>query len=442
MQSSNDHPQPSEPAAEPFVLDACSTAGSAKANPFDTARRQLDAAAEIIGLDAEVLELLRWPMREMHVTIPVKMDDGSVRAFHGFRVQYNDARGPNKGGIRFHPDETIDTVRALAAWMTWKTAVLDIPLGGAKGGVICNPKAMSPGELERLSRSYIRQAGRLLGLTKDVPAPDVYTNPQIMAWMADEYSFMQGHNDFGVITGKPLALGGSAGRGDATARGGIICIREAARMLGIDLLGKPAAINGYGNAGAFAHKLAVELLGMKVVAVSDSKGGIINPDGLEHTALTEYKKRTGSVAGFPGSTPITDAELLELDVTVLIPAALEDEISCRNARNIRARIVAELANGPTAPEADKVLQERGIYLIADLLCNAGGVTVSYFEMVQNASGWYWEEEAVHRQLEKKMTAAIRTVHQTAGQYGVDNRTAAMIVAIRRVAEAMKLRGWV
>ncbi|TNJ40129.1 Glu/Leu/Phe/Val dehydrogenase [Chlorobaculum thiosulfatiphilum] len=424
------------------MLDACSTAGSAKANPFDTARRQLDAAAEIIGLDAEVLELLRWPMREMHVTIPVKMDDGSVRAFHGFRVQYNDARGPNKGGIRFHPDETIDTVRALAAWMTWKTAVLDIPLGGAKGGVICNPKAMSPGELERLSRSYIRQAGRLLGLTKDVPAPDVYTNPQIMAWMADEYSFMQGHNDFGVITGKPLALGGSAGRGDATARGGIICIREAARMLGIDLLGKPAAINGYGNAGAFAHKLAVELLGMKVVAVSDSKGGIINPDGLEHTALTEYKKRTGSVAGFPGSTPITDAELLELDVTVLIPAALEDEISCRNARNIRARIVAELANGPTAPEADKVLQERGIYLIADLLCNAGGVTVSYFEMVQNASGWYWEEEAVHRQLEKKMTAAIRTVHQTAGQYGVDNRTAAMIVAIRRVAEAMKLRGWV
>jgi len=253
---------------------------------------------------------------------------------------------------------------------------------------------------------------------------------------------MQGHNDFGVITGKPLALGGSAGRGDATARGGIICIREAARMLGIDLLGKPAAINGYGNAGAFAHKLAVELLGMKVVAVSDSKGGIINPDGLEHTALMEYKKRTGSVAGFPGSTPITDPELLELDVTVLIPAALEDEISCRNAHNIRASIVAELANGPTAPEADKILHERGIYLIPDLLCNAGGVTVSYFEMVQNASGWYWEEEAVHRQLEKKMAAAIKTVHQAAGQYGVDNRTAAMIVAIRRVAEAMKLRGWV
>ncbi|WP_236848170.1 Glu/Leu/Phe/Val family dehydrogenase [Chlorobaculum limnaeum] len=439
MQSSNDHPQP---VTEPFVLDACSTARSAKENPFDIARRQLDDAASIIGLDAEVLELLRWPMREMHVTIPVKMDDGSVHAFHGFRVQYNDARGPNKGGIRFHPDETIDTVRALAAWMTWKTAVLDIPLGGAKGGVICNPKAMSPGELERLSRSYIRQVGRLLGLEKDVPAPDVYTTPQIMAWMADEYSFMQGHNDFGVITGKPLALGGSLGRGDATARGGIICIREAARMLGIDLTGKTAAINGYGNAGAFAHKLAVELLGMKVVAVSDSKGGIFNPDGLEHTALTEYKKRTGSVAGFPGSTSLTDTALLELDVTVLIPAALEDEISCRNARNIRASIVAELANGPTTPEADKILHERGIYLIPDLLCNAGGVTVSYFEMVQNSSGWYWEEESVHRQLEKKMTAAIKTVHQSAVQYRVDNRTAAMIVAIRRVAEAMKLRGWV
>jgi glutamate dehydrogenase (NAD(P)+) len=442
MQPSNDHPQPAMPAAEPFVLGDCSKSGGVRENPFKIARRQLDAAAEIIGLDPEVLELLRWPMREMHVTFPVKMDDGSVQAFHGFRVQYNDARGPNKGGIRFHPDETIDTVRALAAWMTWKTAVLDIPLGGAKGGVICNPKAMSSGELERLSRSYIRQVGRLLGLEKDVPAPDVYTTPQIMAWMADEYSFMQGHNDFGVITGKPLALGGSLGRGDATARGGIICIREAAKMLGVELRGKAAAINGYGNAGSFAHKLAVELLGMKVVAVSDSKGGIYNPDGFDHQAIVEHKQRTGSVAGFPGSSPLTNGDLLELDVAVLIPAALENEISCRNARKIKATIVSELANGPTTPEADKILHERGIYLIPDLLCNAGGVTVSYFEMVQNSSGWYWEEEAVHRQLEKKMTAAIRSVHQTAGQYGVDNRTAAMIVAIRRVAEAMKLRGWV
>jgi glutamate dehydrogenase (NAD(P)+) len=442
MQPLENHPPQGTPAPEPFMLDASATTATAKDNPFETARRQLNEAAAVIGLDPEVLELLRWPMREMHITIPVKMDDGSVRAFHGFRVQYNDARGPNKGGIRFHPDETIDTVRALAAWMTWKTAVIDIPLGGAKGGVICNPKAMSAGELERLSRSYIRQVGRLLGLSKDVPAPDVYTTPQIMAWMADEYSFMQGHNDFGVITGKPLALGGSLGRGDATARGGIICIREAAKMLGINLRGKTAAINGYGNAGAFAHKLAVELLDMKVIAVSDSKGAILNPEGFEHASLVAHKKEYGSVAGFPGSTPLTNGDLLELDVTVLIPAALEDELTCHNAGNIRAAIVAELANGPTTLDADKILHERGIYLIPDLLCNAGGVTVSYFEMVQNTTGWYWEEEAVHRQLEKKMTAAITAVHQAAGQYGVDNRTAAMIVAIRRVAEAMKLRGWV
>ena len=424
------------------MLNACTLSGTEKENPFTSARAQLDAAAAVIDLDPEVLELLRWPMREMHVTIPVRMDDGSVHTFHGFRVQYNDARGPNKGGIRFHPDETIDTVRALAAWMTWKTAVMDIPLGGAKGGVICNPKTMSPGELERLSRGYIRQVGRLLGLEKDVPAPDVYTTPQIMAWMADEYSFMQGYNDFGVITGKPLAIGGSLGRGDATARGGIICIREAAGMLSIDLHGTSVAINGYGNAGSYAHKLAVELLGMKVVAVSDSKGAIHNPDGLDFASLLKHKRSSGSVSGFPESSPIDKEELLELDVAVLIPAALEDELSCRNARKIRAGIVAELANGPTTPEADRILHERGIYLLPDLLCNAGGVTVSYFEMVQNSSGWYWEEEAVHRQLEKKMTAAIRAVHLAAEAHGVDNRTAAMIVAIGRVAEAMTLRGWV
>jgi len=435
LQSGNQEP-------EPFLIGTCTAGKEQNENPFTTARRQLDEAAAAIGLDPAVLELLRWPMRELHVTIPVRMDDGSTRAFHGYRVQYNDARGPNKGGIRFHPEETIDTVRALAAWMTWKTAVMDIPLGGAKGGVVCSPKSLSSGELERLSRSYIRQVGRVLGLEKDVPAPDVYTTPQIMAWMADEYSFMQGHNDFGVITGKPLALGGSLGRGDATARGGIFCIREAARELGIDLRGKTAAINGYGNAGSFAHKLAVEMLDMKVVAVSDSKGGVMNPDGLDHAALIEHKKKSGSVAGFPGSTALSNGDLLELEVTTLIPAALENEITCRNASNVKARIVAELANGPTAPDADKVLHERGIYLIPDLLCNAGGVTVSYFEMVQNTCGWYWGEEDVHRELEKKMVTAFRVVHDQAGRLGVNNRVAAMIVAIRRVEEAMKLRGWV
>ncbi len=441
-ESTNPERRPAARATEPFPLGACALESEEGINTFTTARRQLDEAAAVIDLAPDVLELLRWPMRELHVTMPVRMDDGSTRAFHGFRVQYNDARGPNKGGIRFHPEETIDTVRALAAWMTWKTAVMDIPLGGAKGGVVCNPKNMSPGELERLSRGYIRQVGRVLGLEKDVPAPDVYTTPQIMAWMADEYSFMQGYNDFGVTTGKPLAIGGSLGRGDATARGGVICIREAARELGISLEGATAAIIGYGNAGSYAHKLLVELLGMKVVAVSDSKGAIFNRDGLDHAAVIDHKRRTGTVAGFPGAEPIAGDKLPGLEVTTLVPAALEGEISCRNAMTVKARIVAELANGPTTPDADLVLRERGVYVIPDLLCNAGGVTVSYFEMVQNTSGWYWEEAEVHLQLEKKMTAAFRTVHETAGSYGVGNRVAAMIVAIRRIEEAMRLRGWV
>ncbi|MBM3422399.1 MAG: Glu/Leu/Phe/Val dehydrogenase [Chlorobi bacterium] len=411
-------------------------------NPFRIARKQLDEAAAIMNLDPASHEILRWPLRELHVAMPVKMDNGTTRIFHGFRVQYNDARGPNKGGIRFHPDETIDTVRALAAWMTWKTAVLDLPLGGGKGGVICDPKSMSCGELERLSRAYIRQVGRMLGLEKDVPAPDVYTTPQIMAWMADEYSFMQGNNEFGVITGKPIALGGSAGRTDATARGGIYCVRDAAEVIGMNLAGKKAAIQGYGNAGYYAHKLAVELLGMKVVAVSDSKGGIHNPDGLDYMEVIAHKQETGSVKDFPGSEAMSNKELLELDVDVLFPSALESVITSSNAANIKARIVAELANGPTTPEADNILYNNEVYVIPDFLCNAGGVTVSYFEMVQNTYGFYWEEEEIHRLLDKKMTAAFLKVHESAGKYRVHNRLAAYIVAIERVVEAMKLRGWV
>mgnify|MGYP001570000724 FL=1 len=355
-------------------------------NPFEVAQQQLDEAAEMLELDPAIHELLRWPLRELHVTLPVKMDDGSTKIFHGFRVQYNDARGPTKGGIRFHPDETVDTVRALAAWMTWKCAVVDIPLGGGKGGVICNPKEMSDGELERLSRAYIRQVGRIIGLEKDVPAPDVYTNPQIMAWMVDEYSFLKGHNEFGVITGKPLALGGSAGRGDATARGGIYCLREAGKVLGIELKGATTAIQGYGNAGSFAHKLGAELLGLKVVAVSDSRGGIYNGNGLEYKAVLAHKAKTGSVVKFPGAEAISNEALLELEVTVLVPSALESVITEQNAANLRAEIVVELANGPTTPEADRILQGAGVYVIPDFLCNAGGVTVSYFEMVQNAYG--------------------------------------------------------
>jgi glutamate dehydrogenase (NAD(P)+) len=413
-----------------------------KLNPFEIAQRQLDEAAEVLKLEPGIHALLREPLRELHVTLPVKMDDGSVKVFKGFRVQYNDARGPTKGGIRFHPAETIDTVRALAAWMTWKTAVVDIPLGGGKGGIICNPKEMSPAELERLSRAYIRQVGRILGEEVDIPAPDVYTNPQIMAWMMDEYSFIRGYNVPGVITGKPIPLGGSAGRGDATARGGMFCTREAGKVLGIELKGATTAIQGYGNAGQFAHLLGEELLGLKVVAVSDSRGGILNPDGLEAKAVVGYKNTTGAVKGFPGAKEISNEELLELDVVVLVPAALENQIGDWNAASIKAKIVAELANGPTTPEADEILHKNGVYVIPDFLCNAGGVTVSYFEQVQNAYDYYWDEETVHQRLDQKMTAAFHAVHEMAHKHKVHNRLAAYLVAVNRVAEVVRLRGWV
>ncbi len=411
-------------------------------NPFAIAQQQLDEAAEIMDLDAATHELLRWPLRELHVTLPVHMDDGSVKIFRGFRVQYNDALGPTKGGLRFHPEETVNTVRALAAWMTWKTAVVDLPLGGGKGGVICNPKEMSQRELERLSRAYIRQVGRIIGEETDVPAPDVYTNPQIMAWMMDEYSFLRGYNVPGVITGKPVPLGGSRGRGDATARGGMFAIREAGKALDIKLEGATAAVQGYGNAGSFAHSLGEELLGLKVVAVSDSSGGIYDADGLDAEAVKAHKQETGSVIDFPGAENISNDELLELDVTVVIPAALENQITGSNAGDIKASIVAEFANGPTTPEADDIMYDNGIYVIPDFLCNAGGVTVSYFEQVQNAYDYYWEKETVYQRLDKKMTAAFHTVHNTAQQYNVKNRMGAYIVAVGRVAEACKLRGWV
>ncbi|HHE70680.1 MAG TPA: Glu/Leu/Phe/Val dehydrogenase [Chloroflexi bacterium] len=411
-------------------------------NPFQIAQHQLDMAAEIMQLEPAVHELLRWPIRELHVTLPVRMDDGTTQIFHGFRVQYNDARGPTKGGLRFHPHETVDTVRALAAWMTWKTAVMDIPLGGGKGGIICNPKTMSPSELERLSRAYIRQVGRILGADMDIPAPDVYTTPQIMAWMMDEFAFMQGRNVPGVITGKPLPLGGSAGRGDATARGGMYCIREAAKLLGIQTEGATMAIQGFGNAGQYAATLGPELLGVRVVAVSDSQGGVYNPQGLDPEALIAHKRETGSVVDFADADNITNAELLELDVDVLVPAALENQITRANASRIKAKMSAELANGPTTPEADEILHENGVYIIPDFLCNAGGVTVSYFEQVQNAYGFYWKEAQVHELLDEKMTVAFHSVAEAAKEYQTNNRMAAYVVAVGRVAEACKLRGWV
>jgi glutamate dehydrogenase (NAD(P)+) len=411
-------------------------------NPFAIAQAQLDEAAKVLQLDPDMHAFLRQPMREFHFTIPVKMDDGSTKTFQGFRVQYNDARGPAKGGIRFHPDETIDTVRALAAWMTWKTAVTDIPLGGAKGGVICEPREMSQTELERLSRGYMRNISRYVGLTQDVPAPDVNTNPQLMAWMLDEYEMLMGHREPGVITGKPLELGGSAGRGPATALGGMYTIREAAKILGIDLSQATAAIQGFGNVGSFAHKLITEMFGTKVVAVSDQYGGIYNKDGLDFDLIFDHLNKTGKVINCPGTEPISNPDLLELEVDILIPAAIENQLTSVNAGNIKCKIVAELANGPTTPEADDILNNKGIYIIPDFLCNGGGVTVSYFEMVQNGYQFYWEEELVNQRLDHKMTRAFHAVHNMSQAKNVDTRVAAYLVAVDRVAQAVRLRGWV
>ena len=411
-------------------------------NPFTIAQQQLDTAAMRLGLDPATHELLRWPQKELVVTIPVLMDDGTVKIFRGYRVQYNCARGPNKGGLRWHPDETLDTVRALAAWMTWKTSVVDIPLGGGKGGVTCNPKVLSDGEKQRLARGYMRAVAGVLSVTKDVPAPDVYTTPQIMAWMMDEYETIMGEHHPGVITGKPIPLGGSQGRGDATARGGVYVTRDAAKALGLALQDKLMAIQGFGNAGQHAALLGAELLGLRLVAASDSKGGIYNPKGLDPKKVVEYKLATGSLQGFPGADPISNEALLELDVTVLFPAALESVITPANAPRLKCKISCELANGPTTPEADDILYDRGIFVLPDFLANAGGVTVSYFEQVQNTYNFYWPLREVHQRLDEKMTQAFHDVHAMYQREKVNMRQAAYLVAVARVAEACKLRGWV
>jgi glutamate dehydrogenase (NAD(P)+) len=412
-------------------------------NPFKIAQQQLEEAAKKLGLDAATHELLRWPQREYRYTLPIKMDNGRTKIFHAYRVQYNSARGPTKGGLRWHPDETIDTVRALAAWMTWKCAVVNIPLGGGKGGVTCNPKEMSDGEKERLARGYIRAVGRELGVHRDVPAPDVYTTPQIMAWMMDEYEVLFGESHPGVITGKPIALGGSEGRGDATARGGVYCVREAAKKTKLDPAKSTYAIQGFGNAGQFAATLHAEILGGgKLIAVSDSRGGVINKKGLDPVAVVRHKLETGKVEGFPGAQPISNEDLLELDVDVLYPAALEGVITGANAGKVKAKILCELANGPTTPEADQILHKAGVLVLPDFLANAGGVTVSYFEQVQNTYNYYWSLADIHAQLDRRMTEAFEAVYRTHQQAKVHTRLAAYMVAVTRVAEACKLRGWV
>ncbi len=412
-------------------------------NPFKIAQQQLDQAAKVLGLDAATHELLRWPMREFRFTLPVRMDNGQTRVFHAYRVQYNHARGPTKGGLRWHPDETIDTVRALAAWMTWKCAVVDIPLGGGKGGITCNPKEMSETEKERLSRAYIRAVARELGVHRDVPAPDVYTTPQIMAWMMDEFETIYGQSHPGVITGKPLSIGGSQGRGDATARGGVYCVREAARKLGLDAASTSYAIQGFGNAGQFAATLHREILGGgRLVAVSDSRGGVYCKDGIDPQAIVKYKLESGKVEGFPGTRPISNEEVLELGVDVLYPAALEGVLTERNAGNVKAKLVCELANGPTTPAADQILHDKGVLVLPDFMANAGGVTVSYFEQVQNTYNYYWSLEDVHQQLDRRMTEAFNAVYDTREKADVHMRLAAYVVAVTRVAEACKVRGWV
>jgi glutamate dehydrogenase (NAD(P)+) len=412
-------------------------------NPFAIAQQQFDEAAELLGLEPALREFLRWPQREFRVTLPVKMDDGSVQVFHGYRVQYNSSRGPTKGGLRWHPDETIDTVRALAAWMTWKTAVVNIPLGGGKGGVTCNPKVLSEREKENLARAYMGAVAHILGVTKDVPAPDVYTTPQIMAWMMDEYEKIVRESHPGVITGKPIPLGGSQGRGDATARGGIYTVREASKALNIKTDGGTMAINGFGNAGQFAALLGEELLGLKLVAASDSKGGIYNTNGMSAREVVDYKLKEGRLQGFSGAEAISNEDLLELDVTVLFPSALEGVLTQENAARIKATVVCELANGPTTPEADLILWKNGIFVIPDFLANAGGVTVSYFEQVQNTYNFYWDLDDVHRRLDTKMTKAFHDVYELyAGRKDIQMRQAAYMIAITRVAEACRLRGWI
>ncbi|MBT9148971.1 MAG: Glu/Leu/Phe/Val family dehydrogenase [Dehalococcoidia bacterium] len=409
---------------------------------FENTQAQLDAAANLLGLEPNIHAILREPMRELHVSIPVRMDNGIAKIFKGFRVHHNNARGPCKGGIRFHPDETIDTIRSLAAWMTWKCAVADIPFGGGKGGVICNPKEMSPGEIERLSRGYIDAIWEFIGPDKDIPAPDVYTNPQIMAWMMDEYTKLGGYSCPGVITGKPVALGGSLGRGDATARGGLFTIIETAKHLNIDLSLATVTVHGYGNAGSHIAILLNSILGCKIVAVGDSKGGIYNKRGLDPHKVLQHKGETGSVTNFLQAENIGNDELLELDVDILCPSALENTITQANASKIKAKIVAELANGPTTPEADEVLFHNRVFVIPDFLCNAGGVIVSYFEWVQNTYNYYWDKDEVHQRLSKKMTKAFQDVLSESLKRNVNMRQSAHVVAVSRVAEAMRLRGWV
>lgn len=408
-------------------------------NPFEISQRQFDLAAEKLGLDDGMREVLRNPKRQLIVSVPTLMDDGSVKVFTGYRVQHNVARGPAKGGIRYHPKVSLDEVKALASWMTWKCATVNVPYGGAKGGVACDPKKMSRAELERMTRRYTSEIAIIIGPDRDIPAPDVYTDAQTMAWIMDTYSMTMGYSSLGVVTGKPIGLGGSPGRNEATARGALFCIREACAAIKKPLRGATVAVQGFGNAGAIAARLLQED-GARIVALSDSKGGVYSSRGLDPAQVAEHKQRTGSVIGFKGAERITNEELVEVKCDVLVPAALENQITLRNASSVRARVVAEAANGPTTPGADRVLRDHGVFVIPDVLCNAGGVTVSYFEWAQNLQGLTWDEGSVNRELERFMRRAFQEVHELCKRHKTDMRTAAYMLAVGRVAEATRLRG--
>lgn len=408
-------------------------------NPLDNALRQLDIVAGLLDIDPGIHEILKHAKTTHTVMVPVRMDDGKVRVFTGYRVQHNDARGPYKGGIRYHPGVNLDEVRALAMWMTWKCAIADLPYGGAKGGVVCNPKEMSLAEKERLTRRYTFMISEFIGPHRDVPAPDVYTDPQTMAWIMDTYSVIKGYLVPEVVTGKPISVGGSEGREEATSRGIAFCVRETSNAFNIGLADASVAVQGFGNVGA---NLAVFLrdMGCRVTAVSDSSGGIFSEKGLDVHKLIRFKKETGSVVGFEGGENISNEELLELECDFLAPAAMENQITGNNARKIKARVVVEGANGPTTTEADKILQEQGVLVVPDILANSGGVVASYIEWVQNINRQHWSLEEVNRHLEDKMVKSFDQVHALTKEKGVSMREGALMLGVGRVVEALKTLG--
>lgn len=408
-------------------------------NPFRIAQIQFDMAAEFLKLDPGLRQILRTPKRILEVSVPTKMDNGQVKVLQGFRVQHNVSRGPGKGGIRFHPNVTLDEVKALAAWMTWKTAVMNLPFGGAKGGIICDPKRMSKSELERMTRRYASEILPIIGPDQDIAAPDVYTDAQTMAWMMDTYSMMVGHTVTSVVTGKPVSVGGSLGRPEATARGLVYVIEEACKVKKISLRGASVAIQGFGNAGATVARLLADRKA-KIIALSDTRGGVTNPRGIDPIKAIRYKERSGTVVGMPGASRISNDELLTMKCDILIPAALENVITLHNAEAVKARIVAEAANGPTTPHADEILARRGITVLPDILANAGGVTGSYFEWVQNQEGLLWDSDEVDQRLQKIMVRGFNEMVETMRKHHVPPRAGAMILAVGRVAEATLVRG--